>query len=66
MKTLCVPTILSCLRMNVCFISHWILSDCCICMGLYVFVCLNFGDEILLRGGGGGGKNAKPRKINFF
>ena len=30
--------------------SYLILNDCCICMCLYVYVCVNFGDEILLRG----------------
>ena len=49
MKTLNVPIILSYLRMKVCF-SHLILNDCCICMRSYVFVCVNFEDEILLRG----------------
>ena len=31
-------------------------------------VCVNFGDEILLRGGGGGGggENGKPGKILIF
>ena len=31
---------------------------------LNVYVCMNFGDEILLRGGGGGGGggNGKPGK----
>ena len=39
--------------------SHVILNDCCICMCLYVYVCVNFGDEILL-------KNVKPRKNRSF
>ena len=40
-------------------------------MFLYVLVCMNFREEILLRGeggggGGGGGKNVKPEKIRNF
>ena len=30
--------------------SHLILNDYCICMLFYVFVCVNFWDEILLKG----------------
>ena len=29
---------------------------------VYVYACVNFGDEILLRGG----KNVKPRKNQIF
>ena len=29
-------------------------------------MCVNFGDEILLRGGGGGGENVKPEKNSIF
>ena len=34
-------------------------------------MCMNFGDEILLKGGGGGGggwggENVKPEKISIF
>ena len=49
MKTLYVPIILFYLRMIVLFFSYWILNGCCICILLYVFVCVNFVDKILLR-----------------
>ena len=43
------------------FFYHLILNDYSICMRMYVFVCVNFGDEILLRR-----EECKTRtKLNF-
>ena len=43
------------------FFSHWILNDCCICMCLYVLVCVDFEDKIILRGG----ERKTRKKLNF-
>ena len=45
--------------------SHVILNDCSICMCLYVYVCVNFRDEIIFGGGGGGGECKTWKKSNF-
>ena len=29
-------------------------------------MCVNFGEEIMLKGGGGGGENVKPEKNSIF
>ena len=41
-----------------------ILNDCSICMCLYVYVCVNFKEEIIFGEGGGG--DVKPGKNQIF
>ena len=62
-RTRYVLIIFSYLRMKVCFFfSHLVLNDCCVCILLDVYVCVNFGDEIFLRG-----EEYKTRvNLNFF
>ena len=62
MRTLCLPTILSYLRMQVCFLVileiKMIVAYECDCM----YMRVNFKDEILLKG-----EECKTReKLNFF
>ena len=63
MRTRCEPPIISYLRTEVCCLIRGTRINYCICMCFCVQVCVNFGDEILLRG-----EECKTRekKFNFY